>query len=132
MMDAIQKAVKDEVDAWVIDNSREIARRLIRLGRLNLEEISLVTGLSISEVEDLAGRKNPGRMNDVQISLLRKTYDRNEWRLHAEECEMRGRILGTVETMRDDGKDDEQIVERLMLKYCLKKEEAEKYSHSCG
>ncbi len=38
-----------------------------------------------------------------------------------------GRIIGTVETMRDDGKSDEQIVERLMLKYGLKREDAEKY-----
>ena len=38
-----------------------------------------------------------------------------------------GRILGTVETMRDDGNSDEQIVERLMLKYGLTKEDAEGY-----
>ena len=38
-----------------------------------------------------------------------------------------GRILGTVETMRDNGNSDEQIIERLMLKYGLTKEDAEGY-----
>ena len=38
-----------------------------------------------------------------------------------------GRILGTVETMRDDSNSDEQIVERLMLKYGLTKKDAEGY-----
>ncbi len=41
--------------------------------------------------------------------------------------EKKSRIQGAVETMRDDGKSDEQIVERLMFKYGLKKEEAEEH-----
>ena len=36
-------------------------------------------------------------------------------------------IAGAVEIMREDGKDDRAIVERLMSKYDLTQEEAEKY-----
>ena len=36
-------------------------------------------------------------------------------------------ITGAVEIMREDGKDDRAIVERLMSKYDLTQEEAEKY-----
>ena len=44
-----------------------------------------------------------------------------------EEGRDEGRILGTVETMLDDGKSDQEIISRLMLKYGLKKEAAEEY-----
>ena len=36
-------------------------------------------------------------------------------------------ITGAVEIMREDGKDDRAIIERLMSKYDLTQEEAEKY-----
>ena len=36
-------------------------------------------------------------------------------------------ITGVVEIMREDGKDDRAIIERLMSKYDLTQEEAEKY-----
>ena len=39
----------------------------------------------------------------------------------------RGKILGTVETMRDDGKDDQTIITRLINKYGLTQAEAEGY-----
>ncbi len=35
--------------------------------------------------------------------------------------------MGAVEIMREDGKDDRAIIERLMSKYDLTQEEAEKY-----
>ena len=35
--------------------------------------------------------------------------------------------MGAVEIMREDGKDDRTIVDRLMSKYNLTQEEAEKY-----
>lgn len=38
-----------------------------------------------------------------------------------------GKILGTVETMRDDGKNDKDIISRLMSKYELSEKEAEGY-----
>lgn len=38
-----------------------------------------------------------------------------------------GKILGTVETMRGDGKTDRDIIVRLMTKYNLTREEAEGY-----
>lgn len=39
----------------------------------------------------------------------------------------RGKILGTIETMRDDGKSNQDIVDRLMKKYSLTQEQAEGY-----
>lgn len=41
--------------------------------------------------------------------------------------EARGKILGAVETMRDDGKSDKDIVARLMKKYGLTQAQAEGY-----
>ena len=38
-----------------------------------------------------------------------------------------GKILGAVETMRDDGKSNQDIVARLMVKYSLTQEQAERY-----
>ena len=38
-----------------------------------------------------------------------------------------GKILGAVETMRDDGKSDKDIIVRLMSKYGLSEKEAEEY-----
>ena len=40
---------------------------------------------------------------------------------------IRGMCKGTVETMRDDGKDEATMIARLMSKYDLTQEEAEKY-----
>jgi len=44
-----------------------------------------------------------------------------------EEGREEGKILGTIETMRDDGKDDQAIITRIINKYGLTKEEAERY-----
>ena len=38
-----------------------------------------------------------------------------------------GKIIGTVETMRDDDKSDSEIIDRIMRKFGLTQEEAEKY-----
>ena len=38
-----------------------------------------------------------------------------------------GIIIGTVETLREDGKDDKVIIERIMCKYHLTRAEAEAY-----
>ena len=44
-----------------------------------------------------------------------------------EEGIAKGKILGTIETMRDDGRDDQTIIDRIMKKYDLDREEAEEY-----
>ena len=41
-----------------------------------------------------------------------------------------GMILGTIETMRDDGKTDEEILARITGKYDLTEEEAKEYLNS--
>lgn len=38
-----------------------------------------------------------------------------------------GKIIGFVDACRDDGKDDQTIIARLIAKYGLSREEAEKY-----
>ena len=43
------------------------------------------------------------------------------------EGQKEGKILGTIETMRDDGKDDQAIIVRLIKKYGLTEKEAEGY-----
>ena len=43
------------------------------------------------------------------------------------EGQKEGKILGTIETMRDDGKDDQAIIARLIKKYGLTEKEAEGY-----
>ena len=41
-----------------------------------------------------------------------------------------GRILGVIETMRADGKDDQAIIDRLVSKYDLSLETAKEYVFS--
>lgn len=38
-----------------------------------------------------------------------------------------GKIIGTIDTMRDDGKDNQAIVKRLIEKFHLSRETAEAY-----
>ena len=75
----------------------------------------------------LVANKDPELFDKVRKELeymtALKDIMKDEW----EEIIRDERIQGAVETMRDDGKSDEQIVERLMLKYGLKKEKAEEY-----
>ncbi len=76
---------------------------------------------------------------EVQNMLIQEKYDRMDWVTYGNE-QMReglskglsqglskGKILGTIETMRDDGKNDREIVERLMMKYSLSQEQADEY-----
>ncbi len=80
-----------------------------RLGKDNLELLWETNGETLEEI-----KKEAGKMKGSVLDLFRD--------------EMKDeRIQGAVETMRDDGKSDEQIVERLMNKYGLKKDEAEGY-----
>ena len=38
-----------------------------------------------------------------------------------------GRIIGTVDTMRDDGRSDAEIIDRIISKYNLSRSTAEQY-----
>ena len=55
---------------------------------------------------------------------------RHEKRIVAEEARAEGMILGTIETLRDDGKSEEEILSRITDKYDLTEEEAEGYLNS--
>ncbi len=76
---------------------------------------------------------------EVQNMLIQEKFDRMDWVTYGNE-QMReglsqglsqglstGKILGTIETMRDDGKSDREIAERLMTKYGLSQEKADEY-----
>ena len=60
------------------------------------------------------------RRHEYMVMMIREMEVR-------EEGKEIGKILGTVETMRDDGKDDQTIITRLINKYGLTQAEAEGY-----
>ena len=64
-------------------------------------------------------------MCDALRDLMKEDFLRVEGECLAK-CLAKG-ITGAVEIMREDGKDDRAIIERLMSKYDLTQEEAEKY-----
>lgn len=76
---------------------------------------------------------------EVQNMLIQEKYDRMDWVTYGNEQRREGKIegkiegmstgkiMGTVETMRDDGKSDQEIVLRLKKKYGLSQEEADEY-----
>ncbi len=46
---------------------------------------------------------------------------------HDEQMRDEGRIQGYVESQRDEGKSDQEIIARIMAKYNLTREKAEEY-----
>lgn len=73
----------------------------------------------------------PVKEQEVRNMLIQEKYDRMDWVTYGNECENKGlstgKILGAVETMRDDGKSDREIVERLKAKYGLSQEKANEF-----
>ena len=63
------------------------------------------------------------RRHEYMVMMIREMEIREEGR---EE----GRILGVIETMRADGKDDQAIIDRLVDKYDLSLETAKEYVYS--
>ena len=72
-----------------------------------------------------------GQEREVQNMLIQEKYDRMDWMTYGNEQRREGvstgKILGAVETMRDDGKSDLEILIRLKKKYGLSQEKADEY-----
>ena len=68
---------------------------------------------------------------EVQNMLIQEKYDRMDWVTYGNEQKREGlfagKILGYIESMRDDGKSDREIAARLMTKYGLSQEKADEY-----
>lgn len=62
-----------------------------------------------------------------QMELFRQDGVKEGREKGRKEGQKEGKILGTIETMRDDGKDDQAIIVRLIKKYGLTEKEAEGY-----
>ena len=62
-----------------------------------------------------------------QMELFRQDGVKEGRKEGRKEGQKEGKILGTIETMRDDGKDDQAIIVRLIKKYGLTEKEAEGY-----
>ena len=62
-----------------------------------------------------------------QMELFRQDGVKEGRKEGRKEGQKEGKILGTIETMRDDGKDDQAIIARLIKKYGLTEKEAEGY-----
>ena len=81
----------------------------------------------VARMVTLVANKDPELFDKVRKELeymtALKDIMKDEW----EEIIRDERIQGYVESMRDDGKSDQEIINRLMLKYGLKLEDAEKY-----
>lgn len=69
--------------------------------------------------------RNMAQDKEVQNMLIQEKYDRMDWLTYGNDREARGKILGTIETMRDDGRSDKEIVERLVAKYGMNQAQAE-------
>jgi hypothetical protein len=54
-VEAVCKVMEDMCNEAVLENSREIAKKFIELGVVSYEDIAKATGLSLSEVQKLAG-----------------------------------------------------------------------------
>ena len=54
-MTALKDIMKDEWQEIIKDEKEQTARKLIKRGKMTFEEIAEDTGLTLSEVEDLAG-----------------------------------------------------------------------------
>lgn len=72
------------------------------------------------------------RRHEYMVRMIRDMELREEGREEGKEIGIaigvdQGKIIGAVDTMRDDGKDDETIRQRLMTKYHLSEKEAESY-----
>ena len=96
--------------------------------------------LQSSESQESGYRRNVDAVYQVSVSANREVYEnlrkedqavcdalRDLMKEDFLRVEEEGKIMGAVEIMREDGKDDRAIIERLMSKYDLTQEEAEKY-----
>ena len=80
-----------------------------------------VTGDYTRQLDDAVRlvKSSEERRHEYMVMMIREMEVR-------EEGKEEGKILGTIETMRDDGKDDQTIIARLIKKYGLSEKEAER------
>ena len=86
----------------------------------------IVTGAYTRQLDDAVQlvKASEERRHEYMVMMIRDMEKREEGR---EEGLKEGKIVGTVETMRDDGKDNQAIITRLIEKYDLTPEEAKVY-----
>ena len=77
-------------------------------------------------------RKNTELRQEYMMMVMDKLveYDRGEMRgivTGEKRGKMKGKVLGAIETMRDDGKTESEIKARIMKKYGLDEKTAEDY-----
>ena len=98
----------------------------------------IVTGAYTRQLDDAVQlvKASEERRHEYMVMMIRDMEKREEGREEGlregreeglKEGREKGRIVGTVETMRDDGKDNQAIITRLIKKYGLTPEEAKVY-----
>ena len=90
----------------------------------------IVTGAYTRQLDDAVQlvKASEERRHEYMVMMIRDMEKREEGREEGlKEGKEIGRIVGTVETMRDDGKDNRSIINRLIEKYGLTPEEAKVY-----